>query len=90
MIDDVFDNDEVTPRHQLVAGTAWLFADPHLDQTLDVLFVDEAGLVSLGNLVAMGLAARNLALVGDQMQLTQPIQGTHPGRSGLSTLEYLS
>ena len=89
MIDDVFDNDEVTPRHQLVAGTAWLFADPHLDQTLDVLFVDEAGLVSLGNLVAMGLAARNLVLVGDQMQLTQPIQGTHPGRSGLSTLEYL-
>lgn len=89
MIEDVFDNDEVTPRHQLVAGTAWLFADPHLDQSLDVLFVDEAGLVSLGNLVAMGLAAQKLVLVGDQMQLTQPIQGTHPGRSGLSTLEYL-
>lgn len=89
MIDDVFDNDEVTSRHQLVAGTAWLFADPHLDQSLDVLFVDEAGLVSLGNLVAMGLAAQNLVLVGDQMQLTQPIQGTHPGRSGLSALEYL-
>jgi uncharacterized protein len=37
----------------------------------------------------MGLAPRNLVLVGDQMQLAQPIQGTHPGRSGLSALEYL-
>jgi superfamily I DNA and/or RNA helicase len=54
-----------------------------------VLFVDEAGLVSLGNLVAMGLAARNLVLVGDQMQLAQPIQGVHPGRSGMSALEHL-
>lgn len=89
MMEDVFDNDDVTAAHQLVAGTAWLFADPHLDQSLDVLFVDEAGMVSLGNLVAMGLAARNLVLVGDQMQLAQPIQGVHPGRSGLSTLEHL-
>jgi uncharacterized protein len=37
----------------------------------------------------MGLATRNLILVGDQMQLAQPIQGTHPGRTGLSTLEFL-
>jgi uncharacterized protein len=37
----------------------------------------------------MGLAARNLVLVGDQMQLAQPIQGTHPGRTGLSALEFL-
>ena len=28
-------------------------------------------------------------LLGDQMQLNQPIQGSHPGESGLSTLEYL-
>jgi uncharacterized protein len=89
MMDDVFDNDDVGGQHRLVAGTAWLFADPNLDQTLDVLFVDEAGQVSLGNLVAMGLAARNLVLVGDQMQLAQPIQGVHPGRSGMSTLEHL-
>ena len=31
----------------LVAGTAWLFARPELDQRLDYLFVDEAGQVSL-------------------------------------------
>lgn len=73
----------------LVAGTAWLFADAELDQTLDYLFVDEAGQVALANLVAMGTSARNIVLLGDQMQLGQPIQGIHPGRSGESSLEYL-
>ena len=43
--------------------------------------MDEAGQVSLANIVAMGVAARNLVLVGDQMQLAQPIQGDHPGGS---------
>jgi superfamily I DNA and/or RNA helicase len=28
-------------------------------------------------------------LMGDQMQLPQPVQGVHPGRSGESTLDYL-
>jgi len=37
----------------------------------------------------MGVSARNIVLVGDQMQLSQPIKGTHPGASGLSALEYL-
>ena len=73
----------------LVAGTAWLFARPALDQRFDYLFIDEAGQVSLGNLVAMGVAARNLVLLGDQMQLAQPIQGSHPGHSGDSALEFL-
>ena len=45
--------------------------------------------VSLANLVTMGLSARNIVLLGDQMQLGQPMQGSHPGRSGESTLEYL-
>jgi superfamily I DNA and/or RNA helicase len=89
MVTNVFDNDEVTGDYNLVAGTAWLFARTEMDQTLDYLFIDEAGQVSLGNLIAMGLAARNLVLVGDQMQLAQPIQGTHPGESGLSALEFL-
>ena len=82
-------NDVVETGAQLVAGTAWLFADPALEATLDYLFVDEAGQVSLANLVAMGTSARNIVLLGDQMQLGQPIQGVHPGRSGESALEYL-
>lgn len=89
MVTNVYNNDEVTSNYNLVAGTAWLFADPRLDQLLDYLFVDEAGQVSLGNLTAMGLAAQNLVLVGDQMQLAQPIKGTHPGQSGESALDFL-
>ena len=74
---------------QLVAGTAWAFADAAADQRLDHLFIDEAGQVALANLVAAGTASRNLVLLGDQMQLAQPVQGVHPGRSGDSALDYL-
>ncbi len=90
MIKDTTDNKEASSSvFQLVAGTAWLFARPEFDQAFDYLFVDEAGQVSLANIVAMGCSAKNIVLVGDQMQLAQPIQGTHPGNSGLSALEYL-
>jgi len=75
--------------YQLIAGTAWLFARPELDQALDYLFIDEAGQVSLANVIAMGVAAKNVVLVGDQMQLSQPIQGAHPGGSGISGLDHL-
>ena len=66
---------------------AWHLAN--FDEAFDYLFVDEAGQVSVGNLVAMGLAARNIVLLGDQMQLSQPSQVTHPGQSGRSVLEFL-
>ena len=72
----------------LVAGTAWLFSREEWDGVLDYLIVDEAGQVSLANLVGVSLAARNLILLGDQMQLEQPIQGTHPGETGTSALQY--
>ena len=85
----ISNDDACNGGHQLVAGTAWLFARPDLDGALDYLFIDEGGQVSLANVVAMGMCARNLVLVGDQMQLSQPIQGAHPGNSGLSALEYL-
>jgi uncharacterized protein len=73
----------------VVGATAWAFCKEELAGSLDYLVVDEAGQVSLANVVGMGLAARNVILVGDQMQLAQPTQGTHPGESGLSSLEYL-
>ena len=70
-------------------GTAWLFADPYFDGQLDYLFVDEAGQVSIANIVAMSSSAKNIILIGDQMQLGQPVQGTHPNDTGLSILEFL-
>ena len=72
----------------IVGGTAWLFSLPEWEGILDFLFIDEAGQVSLANAVAMARSAKNLVLLGDQMQLEQPIQGTHPGDAGLSSLQY--
>ena len=72
----------------VVGGTAWLFTRPEWQSALDFLFIDEAGQVSLANAVAMARCASNLVLLGDQMQLEQPVQGTHPGDSGLSALQY--
>ena len=75
--------------HYFVGGTAWGFSRDDAEGRLDYLFVDEAGQVCLANLVGMSRAATNLVLMGDQRQLEQPIQGSHPGESGESSLNYL-
>ncbi|WP_417484329.1 TM0106 family RecB-like putative nuclease [Maricaulis salignorans] len=72
----------------VVGGTAWHHA-LYADNAFDYLFIDEAGQVSIANLMAMARCARNIVLVGDPMQLPQPVQGSHPGQSGMSCLEYL-
>lgn len=72
----------------IVGGTAWLFARPEWQGKLDYLFIEEAGQVSLANAVAMSRCAANLILLGDQMQLEQPVQGSHPGDAELSVLQY--
>jgi uncharacterized protein len=77
-----------TYRGGVVGGTAWLFTRPEWEGELDYLFIDEAGQVSLANAIAMARCAKNLVLLGDQMQLEQPIQGSHPGDAGLSVLQY--
>ncbi len=79
------------PRAQLVAGTAWLFADARFDggAVVDTLVIDEAGQVSLADALAMGTAARNVILLGDPLQLAQVSQGTHPEGVGASVLEHL-
>src|SRR5207248_1477074 len=89
-IEEAPDNDAVfASDYQLIGGTAWLFSRPELDRKLDFLFVDEAGQMSLANVVATGVCARNIVLVGDQMQHSQPVKGAHPGGSGVSALDYL-
>jgi uncharacterized protein len=73
----------------VVAGTAWLFAAPEMDGLVDTLFIDEAGQVPLANAIAVAGAARNLVLLGDPNQLSQPIQGAHPPGAAISALEQL-
>ena len=76
-------------EYLLYAGTAWFFSDPRADLMMDYLFVDEAGQVSLANTLAISTSSLNIILIGDQMQLSQPIQGVHSGNSGKSALDFL-
>ena len=79
----------VTKNCLIYAGTAWLFSDARLDQKLDYVFIDEAGQVSLANSIAIATTTKNIVLIGDQMQLSQPIKGIHSKNSGKSSLNFL-
>lgn len=73
----------------IVAGTPWLWAREDLFEAVDVLFVDEAGQMSLANVVSIAQAAQNIILLGDPQQLDQPLQGNHPEGTEASALEHL-
>ena len=78
-------NNRENPTYaEIFGGTVYALRNTEMDY----LFVDEAGQVALANIIAMGAKARNIILIGDQNQLPQPTQGSHPGQSGLSSLEY--
>jgi uncharacterized protein len=74
---------------QVAAGTAWLWSRPELKGAVDVLFVDEAGQMSLADVLAVSQAARSLVLLGDPQQLEQPIQGSHPDGTAVAALTHL-
>ncbi len=91
-ISSVTKNDEIeqaSDEVRLVAGTAWLFARPGLDASLDVLVIDEAGQVSLADALAMATSARNVILLGDPLQLAQVSQAAHPSGAEASVLDHL-
>jgi len=58
-------------------------------EAVDVLFVDEAGQISLANVLAISQAARALVLLGDPQQLEQPLRGSHPPGADRSALAHL-
>jgi uncharacterized protein len=73
----------------LLGGTAYLWARPEYAAAVDVLFVDEAGQMSLANALAVSHAARSLVLLGDPRQLEQPQKGSHPDGVGVSALDHI-
>lgn len=78
------------PEFNLVAGTTWLFASQEMRASpVDILLVDEAGQLSLADALAASLAARNVVLLGDPLQLPQVAQASHPNNSGRSVLEHI-
>jgi superfamily I DNA and/or RNA helicase len=74
---------------QVAAGTAWLWAREEFFEAVDVLFVDEAGQLTLADVLAVSQAAKNLVLLGDPQQLGQPLQGSHPEGTDVSALEHI-
>ena len=73
----------------VVGGTGWLWAADDMVRSVDVLFIDEAGQMSLADTIAASLCATNLVLLGDPQQLDQPLQGTHPPGAERSALAHV-
>jgi uncharacterized protein len=76
-------------KYDVVGGTAWVWAREDLAGATDVLVVDEAGQMSLANVLACAQAATNIVLLGDPQQLEQPQKANHPDGAELSALEHL-
>jgi uncharacterized protein len=57
--------------------------------SVDVLFLDEAGQMSLANTLAVSQAATSIVLLGDPQQLDQPQRGIHPPGAEVSALGHL-
>jgi predicted RecB family nuclease len=73
----------------VAAGTTWMWAREQFRGTVDALFIDEAGQMSLADVLAVAGAARSLVLLGDPQQLAQPSQAAHPPGAGTSALEHV-
>ena len=74
---------------KVLGGTTWLWARDDMVETVDYLFVDEAGQMSLAHALAAGRSAKNLVLIGDPQQLEQPQRGAHPEGAEVAALVHL-
>lgn len=73
--------------HNLSAGTPRLFSG--FDHKIfDYLIIDEASQLSLSEVIASAMCARNLIIVGDQQQLPQVNKAHHPMGSDVSAMNY--
>lgn len=73
----------------VLGGTSWLWARPDFGEAVDVLFVDEAGQMSLANVLAVSRSAKSVVLLGDPQQLNQPQKGSHPEGVDVSALQHI-
>jgi len=74
---------------QLISGSSHAWAAEKLARTVDYLFIDEAGQISLADALVAAMKADNVVLLGDPLQLPQVSQGSHPLGTDLSILEHL-
>jgi predicted RecB family nuclease len=78
-----------TGAANVVGGTSWLWSPEAAFQSVDVLFIDEAGQMALADVLAVSQAAAKLVLLGDPQQLERPLKGSHPEGAEKSALEHL-
>lgn len=74
---------------KVAGGTTWMWAREDFVGLVDVLIVDEAGQISLANVLAASQAAKNVILLGDPQQLDQPLKGSHPDGVAVSALQHV-
>ena len=74
---------------KVVGGTSWMWSSDDAEGILDYLFVDEAGQMSLSNVIACSRATSNIVLLGDPQQLEQPKKGAHPEGADVSALDHI-
>ena len=82
-VDEEFNDEDAA----VIGGTAWYWTREDTSR-VDVLFVDEAGQMSLANTLACTVATGAIVLLGDPQQLDQPTKGVHPDGVGGSALEH--
>jgi uncharacterized protein len=73
----------------VVGDTVWLWSRDDAEGSLDYLFIDEAGQMSLAHALAAARAARNVVLLGDPQQLEQPTKGAHPDGADVAALVHV-
>lgn len=73
----------------VVGGSVWLWSRDDAEGTLDYLFIDEAGQMSLAHALAAARAAKNVVLLGDPQQLEQPTKGAHPDGADVAALVHV-
>jgi predicted RecB family nuclease len=73
----------------VAAGTSWLWSRADMAAAVHVLFVDEAGQMSLANALASAPASNGIILLGDPQQLDQPQKGVHPPGVAASALGHI-
>jgi predicted RecB family nuclease len=79
----------ISGKANVVGGTSWLWAPQPAFESVDVLFIDEAGQMALADVLAVSQAAKSIVLIGDPQQLERPLKGSHPEGAEKSALEHL-
>ena len=78
-----------TGNINVLGAVAWTWGSDKAANAVDVLFVDEAGQMSLANVFGSARAASSLVLLGDPQQLSQPSKAAHPEGVSVSALEHM-